>query len=135
MTTAIEVRLPVQAGGRPPAVLSPEQEQWLRYAHDHLGEILRDAIRWQQHVRQQQAEDDWMSGDPLDWYMDTFAEARIEARKLLPAISAMKTARAVRDARAKPGPVHQLKATPGWPPIAIPGQPGRYLTLTSETSE
>lgn len=24
-------------------------------------------------------------------------------------------------------PPRQLRATPGWPPIAIPGQPGRYL--------
>jgi hypothetical protein len=28
---------------------------------------------------------------------------------------------------------HTLTPTPGWPPIAIPGQPGQYLTL--ETSE
>ncbi|MEV6212139.1 hypothetical protein [Kitasatospora sp. NPDC051914] len=25
-------------------------------------------------------------------------------------------------------PPHRLRATPGWPPIAIPGQPGKYLT-------
>lgn len=28
----------------------------------------------------------------------------------------------------RPKPAHQLRATPGWPPIQIPGQPGRYLT-------
>jgi hypothetical protein len=26
-------------------------------------------------------------------------------------------------------PPRQLRATPGWPPIAIPGQPGKYLTV------
>ncbi|WP_405359790.1 hypothetical protein OG535_13265 [Kitasatospora sp. NBC_00085] len=26
----------------------------------------------------------------------------------------------------------QLHPTPGWPPIAIPGQPGRYLTLDND---
>lgn len=31
------------------------------------------------------------------------------------------------DAAAKPKPPHQLRATPGWPPVAIPGQPGKYL--------
>jgi hypothetical protein len=31
------------------------------------------------------------------------------------------------DALAKPKPPHQLHATPGWPPIRVPGQPGRYL--------
>ena len=35
--------------------------------------------------------------------------------------------RAELDAAAKPKPPHQLHATPGWPPIAIPGQPGQYL--------
>jgi hypothetical protein len=34
------------------------------------------------------------------------------------------------DALAKPKPPHQLQATPGWPPIRIPGQPGRYLTYS-----
>lgn len=38
--------------------------------------------------------------------------------------------RAELDALAKPKPAHQLQATPGWPPIAIPGQPGRYLDCT-----
>lgn len=35
--------------------------------------------------------------------------------------------RAQLDALGKPGPPHQLRATAGWPPIRIPGQPGRYL--------
>lgn len=32
----------------------------------------------------------------------------------------------------KPKPPHRLQATPGWPPIAIPGRPGRYLTYIPE---
>lgn len=28
------------------------------------------------------------------------------------------------DALAKPKPPHQLRAAPGWPPVAIPGRPG-----------
>ncbi|MFD0117667.1 hypothetical protein ACFVZL_19905 [Streptomyces sp. NPDC058320] len=36
------------------------------------------------------------------------------------------------DEAAKPKPAHQLQATPGWPPIAIPGKPGRYLTYRTE---
>lgn len=31
------------------------------------------------------------------------------------------------DEAAKAKPPHQLRATPGWPPVAIPGQPGQYL--------
>lgn len=38
--------------------------------------------------------------------------------------------RAELDAAAKPQPPHQLRATPGWPPIRVPGKPGRYLTCT-----
>ncbi|WP_310725048.1 hypothetical protein [Streptomyces sp. N2A] len=36
--------------------------------------------------------------------------------------------RAELDAAAKPKPPHQLRPTAGWPPIAVPGQPGQYLT-------
>ncbi|MEU6567308.1 hypothetical protein [Streptomyces parvulus] len=36
--------------------------------------------------------------------------------------------RAELDAAAKAKPPHQLQASPGWPPIRIPGQPGKYLT-------
>ncbi|WP_316740445.1 hypothetical protein [Streptomyces sp. MK7] len=38
--------------------------------------------------------------------------------------------RAELDELAKPKPPHQLQATPGWPPIRIPGKPGKYLTYT-----
>ncbi|MGW2895855.1 hypothetical protein ACWDAO_14840 [Streptomyces sp. NPDC001212] len=31
------------------------------------------------------------------------------------------------DELAKPKPPHRLRATPGWPPIAVPGKPGKYL--------
>ncbi|MFE9766832.1 hypothetical protein ACFYPC_20320 [Streptomyces sp. NPDC005808] len=34
--------------------------------------------------------------------------------------------------RAAPRPLH---ATPGWPPVAIPGQPGKYLTYRVETAQ
>lgn len=40
---------------------------------------------------------------------------------------AQRKTRAELDAAAKPKPPHELQAAPGWPPIAIPGQPGRYL--------
>ncbi|MFC8715800.1 hypothetical protein [Kitasatospora sp. NPDC057198] len=32
-------------------------------------------------------------------------------------------------------PPTRLKPTPGWPPIAIPGQPGRYLTLDQDRQD
>lgn len=35
----------------------------------------------------------------------------------------------------KPKPAHQLQATPGWPPIRIPGGHGRYLTYHQQHQE
>lgn len=43
--------------------------------------------------------------------------------------------RAELDEAAKPKPPHQLQATAGWPPIAVPGQPGAYLTYTQQRQE
>ncbi|MGC4964636.1 hypothetical protein ACLQ2H_01285 [Streptomyces globisporus] len=36
------------------------------------------------------------------------------------------------DEAAKPKPAHQLRATPGWPPIAVPGKPGTWLAYEHE---
>lgn len=35
---------------------------------------------------------------------------------------------AEQDERRRFPPPRQLRATPGWPPVAIPGKPGQYLT-------
>ncbi|WP_432090390.1 hypothetical protein [Streptomyces sp. NRRL F-5630] len=43
---------------------------------------------------------------------------------------ASRRSRAELDEAAKPKPVRPLEPTPGWPPIRVPGQPGRYLTYT-----
>ena len=40
--------------------------------------------------------------------------------------------RAELDAAAKPKPPHQLRATAGWPPVRVPGQPGKYLTYRAQ---
>ncbi|WP_088245278.1 hypothetical protein [Streptomyces sp. LUP47B] len=49
-----------------------------------------------------------------------------EASRSRPSLAERRT-RAELDAAARPKPPHVLKATPGWPPIRIPGQPGRYI--------
>lgn len=46
-----------------------------------------------------------------------------EAARARPSIADRRT-RAELDQAAAPKPPHQLRATPGWPPIAVPGQPG-----------
>lgn len=52
-----------------------------------------------------------------------------EASQARPSI-ADRRIRAELDEAAKPKPPHQLRATAGWPPIAVPGKPGTYLTYT-----
>lgn len=54
-----------------------------------------------------------------------------DAHAVRPPIWQQRT-RAELDKAAEPKPAHQLRATPGWPPIAVPGQPGRYLTYHYE---
>lgn len=54
-----------------------------------------------------------------------------EASRARPSIADRRT-RAELDQAAKPKPPHQLQATPGWPPIAIPGRPGRHLYARQE---
>lgn len=61
---------------------------------------------------------------------------RIYADAHTQALNVLQTAAEVRAARTgtmRPRPPHQLTPTPGWPPIAVPGQPGEYLTY-QETS-
>lgn len=43
--------------------------------------------------------------------------------------------RAELDAAARPKPPRQLRATPGWPPVAVPGKPGTYLTYSQQRQE
>jgi hypothetical protein len=50
-----------------------------------------------------------------------------QASRSRPSLAERRT-KAELDAAARPKPPHQLQATPGWPPIAVPGQPGRFLT-------
>ncbi|MEV6398150.1 hypothetical protein AB0M39_25830 [Streptomyces sp. NPDC051907] len=57
----------------------------------------------------------------LQWFRDATAPK--------PPLWTGRTAAELAEAR-KHRPPHQLRATPGWPPVAVPGQPGKYLTYT-----
>lgn len=80
--------------------------------------------------RRMDADPDLSDGE---WYAAVFGDARRLASQLAAATNRLRRMREIRDARAQPRPAHQLKATPGWPPIAVPGQPGRYLVHGQET--
>ncbi|MFI0000731.1 hypothetical protein ACH4NR_11140 [Streptomyces globisporus] len=80
---------------------------------------------------------DWlMDNDPVEWWREITADANAYAGRQGHVIAARRTAEELRTARdnANNQPPHQLRATPGWPPIAIPGQPGRYLIPGQENT-
>jgi len=55
------------------------------------------------------------------------AEAWEPVRRRLAELRGQPTWAEQQELRRLPDP-HTLQATPGWPPIQIPGQPGKYLT-------
>lgn len=72
---------------------------------------------------------------PAEWCAAVFGDARRLAAQVVAATNRIRTARQIRDARAQSKPPHVLRATRGWPPIAIPGKPGRYLVHGQETAQ
>lgn len=60
----------------------------------------------------------------LQWFRDVSQRAAYN-------LASSKTHAELIEAR-KPRPAWVLRATPGWPPIAVPGKPGRYLTYAPE---
>lgn len=76
---------------------------------------------------------DWlMDNEPDVWWAEITDEARRETCRRVRAIGASAIVSAVearvRQAREVRRSPHKLTATRGWPPIAIPGRPGEYLT-------
>ncbi|MFE7130361.1 hypothetical protein ACFVIM_05845 [Streptomyces sp. NPDC057638] len=75
-----------------------------------------------------------MDHDPEVWWREAIGGADAIAARLGRALAARRTVGEIRAARHRsqvsvPRP---LRATPGWPPVAVPGQPGRYLTAGGE---
>ena len=83
---------------------------------------------------EQQRLDDLMDNDPETWWREITADATAYAATRGRVLAARQTAeeRRVAADRATNRRPHQLRATPGWPPIRIPGQPGRYLTYQEQ---
>lgn len=70
--------------------------------------------------------------DDVDWYVHTFGDARRLAAQILAATNRIRGFKEIREARQQRRAPRELKATPGWPPIAVPGAPGIYLTYIDE---
>ncbi|MFE9065039.1 hypothetical protein [Streptomyces violaceusniger] len=82
------------------------------------------AERWRQQKLRQQ----WLDGlDDADWYAEVFRDARRIAAQTIAATNRIRSFREAKNERAKPRPAHKLQATPGWPPIRVPGGNGAHL--------
>ncbi|MEU6703882.1 hypothetical protein [Streptomyces wuyuanensis] len=80
--------------------------------------------------------DHLMDHDPEAWWHEMTSDANDYAATLGRSLATQRAAeeRRIAHARAATNLPHQLQATPGWPPIAIPGQPGwfRHCGTTGE---
>ncbi|MFF7021950.1 hypothetical protein ACFY97_13145 [Streptomyces klenkii] len=91
--------------------------------------IIEAAELWRRHRAHEVWLDRLLDDDPDRWYSIVTGEANAAARKIAPALARRLTADELRARRAQFKPVHVIRATPGWPPIAIPGRPGWYRHL------
>lgn len=96
--------------------------------------IIEAAELW----RRQQAREAWLDRlldeAPEEWFRIVTADADAEAGRQLRALrlSAQPTAAELAARRAQRGPVREVVATAGWPPVAIPGRPGWWRGLTRD---
>ncbi|MEU6101177.1 DUF2742 domain-containing protein [Streptomyces flaveolus] len=95
--------------------------------------LFEAAESWRLHTLRE-AEQDWLlDNDPDEWNRQNLEGLRAAAASTVRRLNiARERTRAELDAAAKPKPPHQLQATPGWPPIRIPGGNGRYLTYQQQ---
>jgi hypothetical protein len=87
--------------------------------------IFEAAEQWRRHRAEADELDQLLTDDPEAWYQRVTAEANAEARRIAPALAKRPTVAEVRARGLQQQPRH-VTATPGWPPVAIPGRPGWY---------
>ncbi|MEU1120809.1 hypothetical protein [Streptomyces sp. NPDC005879] len=83
--------------------------------------VLAAAEAWRRHM----ARERWLATlDDDAWQRETTREAADALRRMR---LSLRPTRAERAALARPLAPHRLRATAGWPPVAVPGKPGCYL--------
>ncbi|MFI0716239.1 hypothetical protein ACH4SK_37705 [Streptomyces inhibens] len=94
-----------------------------------LAAVLAAAELWRLHQAEQNRRDHLLVADPDAWFREVTADANEEARRTLRRLrlSSVPTA-AEMAARRRTQPARPLRPTPGWPPLAVPGRPGHYIT-------
>jgi len=110
---------------------------WRELAPDdpkRAAAILTAAEQWRRERVEQWWLDQLADGDPIAWWQEVTRDADAEAVKLARTLRSMRTQRELRNAATKREAV-PVAATPGWPPIAVPGRPGwrRHLINGRQT--
>ncbi|WP_189999984.1 DUF2742 domain-containing protein [Streptomyces rubradiris] len=88
--------------------------------------VVEAAERWRRRQAEEERLERLADEDPAAWYAEVTAGANEEARRLAGRLARMRSLAELGTARTRRAP-RQLRATPGWPPVALPGRPGQYL--------
>ncbi|MFF0623592.1 hypothetical protein [Streptomyces sp. NPDC004296] len=98
-----------------------------------LAAVVDAAEAWRRHASEQARLEALQESDPDAWFREVTADANSEAQRTIRRLGLSRSLDASERAkRRRPLPPHQLRATPGWPPIAVPGRPGHYLTYPAD---
>ncbi|MFK0289336.1 hypothetical protein ACIQU6_02455 [Streptomyces sp. NPDC090442] len=115
----------VHLAGDYPAYGSP---QWSALPPDspaRFAAVLEAAELWRRQVAEQARLDALLDTDPDRWFREVTADANEEARRTARRLRLSRSLSAAElAARRRPKPPHPVRATPGWPPVRIPGRPG-----------
>ncbi|MFJ9536632.1 hypothetical protein ACIRPX_05175 [Streptomyces sp. NPDC101225] len=101
---------------------------WLALKADdpaRAAAIITAAEQWRRHNAREQWLDRLLDSHPTAWYRVVTAEADREARRILPKLARRPTIAEIKARNPRPVP-RPVVATPGWPPVALPGRPGWY---------
>lgn len=99
--------------------------QQLRGSDPHrAAAIITAAEQWRRQRVCQEWLDQLLDENPKEWFRIVTADADAHARKILPALAKRPTVAELKARTAKRQPPRTVVATPGWPPVAIPGRPG-----------
>lgn len=104
---------------------------WLRLAPGDprkVAAIITAAEKHRRHADEEARLDRLAFEDPEAYYREVTADANAYAARIAPELARRPTAEEIRR-RAVHGPVREVVATAGWPPVAIPGRPGWHRHL------
>ncbi|MBY8879756.1 hypothetical protein K7862_19235 [Streptomyces sp. PLK6-54] len=99
---------------------------WLQLTADdpkRAAAILVAAEQWRRHHIEQRWLDELGEYDPVAWWQEVTRDADAEAVKLARHLRGMRTQRELRNAASKCEAI-PVRASNGWPPVAVPGRPG-----------